>query len=84
MPTQSAKPQQPYDRDAHGPGGEGRYLTASEAARYLSVSENALAKLRVTGGGPAFTKIGRRIRYGTHALHTWLRAHEYAATQPRS
>jgi excisionase family DNA binding protein len=39
------------------------YLTPHEAAEYLHSSESTLAKLRVYGGGPAFCRIGRAIRY---------------------
>jgi hypothetical protein len=39
------------------------YQTPREAAAYLHSSESTLAKLRVYGGGPAFCRIGRAIRY---------------------
>jgi excisionase family DNA binding protein len=39
------------------------YFTPREAAQYLHSSESTLAKLRVYGGGPAFCRIGRAIRY---------------------
>ena len=39
------------------------YQTPREAAAYLNSSESTLAKLRVYGGGPAFCRIGRAIRY---------------------
>jgi excisionase family DNA binding protein len=39
------------------------YLTPREAAHYLHSSASTLAKLRVYGGGPAFCRIGRAIRY---------------------
>jgi excisionase family DNA binding protein len=39
------------------------YQTPREAAQYLNSSESTLAKLRVYGGGPAFCRIGRAIRY---------------------
>ncbi len=41
-----------------------RFVTESEAARYLGgVSRSFLAKKRCTGGGPRFTKLGRRVLY---------------------
>jgi hypothetical protein len=39
------------------------YLTPREAAHYLNSAVSTLAKLRVYGGGPAFCRIGRAIRY---------------------
>jgi excisionase family DNA binding protein len=42
---------------------EETYLTPGEAAAYLHNSASTLAKLRVYGGGPAFCRIGKSIRY---------------------
>lgn len=62
---------------------EGPYLTSKQAAHYLSVSENALAKVRLTGGGPPFVRLGRRIRYGQGALANWLISRTYTSVLPR-
>jgi excisionase family DNA binding protein len=48
------------------------YLTPPEAANYLRSSVSTLAKLRVYGGGPAFTRIGRAIRYRRADLDTYM------------
>ena len=39
------------------------YFHTREAAALLSLSPRTLEKLRVTGGGPAFHKFGRRVAY---------------------
>jgi excisionase family DNA binding protein len=40
-----------------------RLLKPDEAAEYLGLGHSTLAKLRVSGGGPAFRKFGRSVRY---------------------
>jgi hypothetical protein len=56
---------------------EPRYLTTKEAARYVttkygvSCSPNTLAKIRSTGGSPAYHPIGRRVYYLPHELEAW-------------
>ncbi len=50
------------------------YLTPPEAAKYLRTSVSTLAKLRVYGGGPAFTRIGRAIRYTRTELDAFMAA----------
>ena len=48
------------------------YLTPPEAAEYLRTSVSTLAKLRVYGGGPAFTRIGRAVRYRRAELDAYM------------
>jgi excisionase family DNA binding protein len=48
------------------------YYTPEEAAEYLRSSPSTLAKLRLNGGGPAFTRIGRVIRYRRSDLDRWM------------
>jgi hypothetical protein len=38
-------------------------LNNSEAAKALGIAPVTLSHLRAAGGGPAYTKIGRSIRY---------------------
>lgn len=38
-----------------------RLLTQREAADYLRLSERTLERLRITGNGPAFVKLRRRV-----------------------
>jgi predicted DNA-binding transcriptional regulator AlpA len=47
-------------------------LKPSEASEYLGVSSSWLAKLRLYGGGPRYSKLGRSIRYATDELDAWL------------
>jgi hypothetical protein len=50
-------------------------LRASEAARYVGLAPSTLAKMRLRGDGPAYSKAGRRIVvYDRHDLDEWLRS----------
>ena len=40
-----------------------RYATAREAASHYGISTRTLARLRANGGGPAWERIGRSVRY---------------------
>ncbi|MFD6893488.1 helix-turn-helix transcriptional regulator [Rhodococcus sp. NPDC060086] len=51
--------------------------TPSEVARYLGVSVGSLAQMRHLGRGPAFTKIGSRVRY------RWASVESYVDQQTR-
>lgn len=48
-----------------------RLLNVQEAARTLGLSASTLNKLRVTGGGPRFMKLGRRVLYDVADLEKW-------------
>ncbi len=43
-------------------------------AAYLSLSTQRLAKMRLSGGGPAFIKAGRSILYRREDLDAWLKS----------
>jgi hypothetical protein len=50
------------------------YLIPKEAARYLRVKPQTLAKMRVQKRGPKYERRGRFIRYHIAELDTWLKA----------
>jgi len=54
------------------------HMCAKEAAVYVGLHPSTLAKLRMTGEGPGFLKLGRKVVYGQTALDEWLagRAHK--------
>ena len=58
----------------------GRLLSVTEAAERLSVSTSYLNKLRCTGGGPRYVRMGSRIAYDLEDLATWLEAQKRTAT----
>jgi predicted DNA-binding transcriptional regulator AlpA len=47
-------------------------LTQREVAHYLRLSERTLERLRVTGDGPAFVKLLRRVLYRQADLDEWI------------
>lgn len=54
---------------------ERAYLTVSEAAFYLRMSESWLNKKRMHKGGPPFQKCGTRILYHRETLDLWVKEH---------
>ncbi len=55
-------------------------LNADQAAMHLGLSKSTLAKLRLYGGGPAFSKLGRRVVYLPKDLHDWVNANRFHST----
>jgi predicted DNA-binding transcriptional regulator AlpA len=47
-------------------------LIAGEAAKLLGLAPSTLAKLRLTGDGPVYCKLGRRVLYRRQDLEAWL------------
>jgi hypothetical protein len=61
-----------------------RYLTRGEVSercksRGLPIAKQTLAKLAVTGGGPAFRKFGSRVVYTPADVDAWI---EQRLTRP--
>jgi predicted DNA-binding transcriptional regulator AlpA len=59
---------------------EDRLLKPRDAANLLGLSESTLAKLRLSGGGPEYLKLGRSIRYARKSLDTWIAARARRST----
>jgi hypothetical protein len=57
-----------------------RLLRASQAASALGVTAGTLAKMRLTGRGPAFIRVGRAICYDLRELQRWLKARTFNST----
>lgn len=47
-------------------------LRTQGAAEYLSISVSTLNKLRLTGGGPSYIKLGKSVLYDPSDLDVWL------------
>jgi excisionase family DNA binding protein len=54
---------------------ESRLLKPKAAAEFLSLGQSTLAKLRASGEGPPFRKLGRSVRYSREDLQAWADAH---------
>jgi predicted DNA-binding transcriptional regulator AlpA len=62
---------------------EDTYMNAQQAALYLKSSTSTLAKRRLFGGGPSFTRIGRAVRYRKVDLDAWMAASVVSSTSER-
>lgn len=49
-----------------------RLLTTADAARMLQISQSALNKWRLCGGGPHYVKIGRCVRYSEGEIAAYI------------
>ena len=49
-----------------------RYLSTKEAADYIGLSDCTLNRMRVTGEGPRYAKLGRRVVYAPADLDAWV------------
>lgn len=48
-------------------------LTTVEVAQYLRIRVNTLEQWRSRGKGPAFVRVGRRVRYRRREIDRWLK-----------
>jgi excisionase family DNA binding protein len=48
-----------------------KYLHTESAASYLGLSKSTLEKGRISGNGPPFRKLGRRVLYTISDLDAW-------------
>jgi predicted DNA-binding transcriptional regulator AlpA len=55
-------------------------LNVKGAAQVASLSVSFLNKLRVYGGGPRYSKIGRRVLYDQVDVEAWLADHKRGST----
>jgi predicted DNA-binding transcriptional regulator AlpA len=55
-------------------------LTPKETERKARLTMATLAKLRCTGGGPRFVKLGSRIFYDEADVDVWIQARKRHST----
>ncbi|MBN6823989.1 helix-turn-helix domain-containing protein [Methylobacterium organophilum] len=60
-----------------------RKLTPDQAAKHIGVSAAQLAKLRMTGEGPTFLKLGRKVMYQLGDIETWLAGKRLTQSPPK-
>jgi predicted DNA-binding transcriptional regulator AlpA len=56
------------------------FLNTSAAVKLIKLSASTLTKLRLTGEGPEYLKIGRRVVYARASLLDWMRARACRST----
>ncbi len=59
-------------------------LRTQEAAAYTGLAKSTLEKLRVTGDGAPYIRIGRVVLYDPDDLDAWLAAHRRKSTSDQS
>src|SRR5262249_14404407 len=57
-----------------------KYTNTRGAAAYLTCSKSYLEKVRLTGGGPRFIKIGKAVRYRFADLDAFAEGRSHAST----
>lgn len=55
-------------------------MNADQAAKRLGLSVSTLAKMRLSGDGPAYSKLGRRVVYSPQDLEAWITANRFQST----
>ena len=56
-------------------------LRTPEAARFVALSPSTLEKMRLTGAGPPFIRLGARaVGYDVNDLREWLRSRRASST----
>ncbi len=53
---------------------EPRWLNTPQSAQYCGNHRDTLRKLRATGGGPKYVRLGRQYRYRTDWLDEWMQS----------
>jgi predicted DNA-binding transcriptional regulator AlpA len=55
-------------------------LNTRQAAERCSLSPRTLEKLRITGGGPPFIRLGGAVRYQPEDLDAWIASNRRRST----
>ncbi len=56
------------------------HMKAKVTAERIGVTAGCLAKWRMTGEGPAYIRVGRRIAYDPRDVQVWLDARRVQST----
>lgn len=55
-------------------------LTALQVSERYGPSTSTLAKMRLTGTGPVFVKLGRKVAYRVEDLEAWVAENRFRST----
>jgi predicted DNA-binding transcriptional regulator AlpA len=61
-----------------------RLMRPAQVAAALGVTVGTLAKMRLTGRGPAFVRLGRAIAYDHRELQRWIDSRTFRSTAEAS
>lgn len=57
-----------------------KMMRTADAAAYCGSCASTFEKLRLYGGGPPYSKLGRRVVYNVDDLDAWLAANKRRST----
>ena len=60
-----------------------RVLRTPDAAQYCGSSKSTFEKLRLSGGGPIYSKLGSRVVYRIEDLDAWIAANRRRTTSDK-
>ncbi|GAB5509536.1 MAG: hypothetical protein Rhims3KO_09370 [Hyphomicrobiales bacterium] len=55
-------------------------LSADQVASQLDLSPSTLAKMRLSGNGPPYSKLGRRVVYRPEDIDAWIASRRFRST----
>lgn len=61
-----------------------KMLATPQAANYVGLGKSTLDKARLSGSGPRFVKLGRRVLYDPTDLDAWLNQHRRSSTSDQA
>ncbi len=56
------------------------YFDTAQAAQEYPISASYLCKLRLTGSGPEYIKVGKRVFYSRPSFELWIGRHRRTST----
>lgn len=56
------------------------FLNAKQASQLLGLSVSSLAKWRLSGQGPSYSKLGRRVVYQRSKIEEWMQRNTHTST----
>jgi excisionase family DNA binding protein len=56
------------------------WLFDKDAAEYIGVATSTLAKWRITGEGPKYARVGKRVLYLREDLDAWMKDQRVSST----
>ena len=57
-----------------------KIMTTNDAALRLGLSKSTLAKMRLSGKGPKYIKLGRRVGYLQSDIDQWIQSNKFQST----
>lgn len=55
-------------------------LNADQVALRIGLSTSTLAKMRLSGDGPSYSKLGRRVVYRPEDIDSWISSNQVRST----